>query len=189
MHTAWREEQALFRATPTEEWHPTEASRPAEILLVNPPSPDGDTWIRCQHRAGQRALDGTVSIQQPLIEPLHGGLTAAEVVARISGYKDQRAYDIVRNYWRGRREFAGSAADFARNASAAKMPDAKARPRSATSAGRAWEPAKGGLPTTTSKAPSAPPIRPSQTARWGPPALRRPRDFHTVVSAGSMSQP
>ncbi|HVX65398.1 MAG TPA: TAT-variant-translocated molybdopterin oxidoreductase, partial [Bryobacteraceae bacterium] len=46
-----------------------------------------------------RALDGTVSIVQPLIQPLYGGRTAAEVVALISGYKDQRGYDIVRNFW------------------------------------------------------------------------------------------
>ena len=43
--------------------------------------------------------DGTASIQQPLIEPLYGGRTAAEVVALLTGYKDRRAYDIVRNYW------------------------------------------------------------------------------------------
>ena len=46
-----------------------------------------------------RALDGTASIVQPLIQPLYGGRTGAEVVALLSGYKDQRAYDIVRNYW------------------------------------------------------------------------------------------
>ena len=46
-----------------------------------------------------RALDGTVSIQQPLIQPLYGGRTAAEVLALISGYKDQRAYDLIRNHW------------------------------------------------------------------------------------------
>jgi MoCo/4Fe-4S cofactor protein with predicted Tat translocation signal len=46
-----------------------------------------------------RALDGTASVQQPLIEPLYGGRTAAEVAALLTGYKDQRAYDIVRNYW------------------------------------------------------------------------------------------
>ncbi|MBX5497050.1 MAG: 4Fe-4S dicluster domain-containing protein, partial [Bryobacteraceae bacterium] len=46
-----------------------------------------------------RALDGTATVQQPMIEPLFGGKSAAEVVALISGYKDQRAYDIVRNYW------------------------------------------------------------------------------------------
>jgi len=46
-----------------------------------------------------RALDGTASIQQPLIQPLFGGRTASELLALISGYKDRRGYDIVRNYW------------------------------------------------------------------------------------------
>jgi len=46
-----------------------------------------------------RAVDGTASIQQPLIQPLYGGRTVAEVLAVIAGYKDQRAYDIVRNCW------------------------------------------------------------------------------------------
>jgi MoCo/4Fe-4S cofactor protein with predicted Tat translocation signal len=46
-----------------------------------------------------RALDGTASIQQPLIRPLYDGKTAAELVAALTGYKDQRGYDIVRNYW------------------------------------------------------------------------------------------
>jgi molybdopterin-containing oxidoreductase family iron-sulfur binding subunit len=46
-----------------------------------------------------RAADGTVSIQQPMIQPLYDGKTAAEVLALIAGYKDGRAYDIVRNFW------------------------------------------------------------------------------------------
>ena len=46
-----------------------------------------------------RTWDGTASVQQPLIQPLHDGKTAAEVVALISGYQDRRAYDIVRNFW------------------------------------------------------------------------------------------
>jgi MoCo/4Fe-4S cofactor protein with predicted Tat translocation signal len=45
------------------------------------------------------APDGTVTIQQPMIEPLFGGRTAAEVVAMVSGYKDQKAHDIVKNFW------------------------------------------------------------------------------------------
>ncbi len=49
-----------------------------------------------------RSSDGTCTVQQPLTQPLYGGKTAAEVVAMISGYKDQRAYDIVRNYWLAR---------------------------------------------------------------------------------------
>ena len=43
--------------------------------------------------------DGTASIQQPTIQPIHDGKTPAELVALIAGYKDQKAYDIVRNYW------------------------------------------------------------------------------------------
>ncbi len=46
-----------------------------------------------------RALDGTASVQQPLIRPLYQGKTAAEVVAALTDYRDQRGYDIVRNYW------------------------------------------------------------------------------------------
>jgi MoCo/4Fe-4S cofactor protein with predicted Tat translocation signal len=45
------------------------------------------------------APDGTASIQQPTIQPIHSGKTAAELVAVITGYKDQKAYEIVRNYW------------------------------------------------------------------------------------------
>lgn len=46
-----------------------------------------------------RALDGTVSIQQPMIQPLYEGKSAVELLALVSGYKDQRGYDIVRNQW------------------------------------------------------------------------------------------
>ncbi len=45
------------------------------------------------------APDGTASIQQPTIQPIHDGKSPAELVAAITGYKDQKAYDIVRNYW------------------------------------------------------------------------------------------
>ncbi|HYP09409.1 MAG TPA: TAT-variant-translocated molybdopterin oxidoreductase [Bryobacteraceae bacterium] len=45
------------------------------------------------------AVDGTASIQQPTIQPLWGGRTPAEIAALVSGYKDQHAYDIVRNHW------------------------------------------------------------------------------------------
>ncbi len=41
-----------------------------------------------------RAPDGTVSIIQPMIEPLYGGKTAAEVVSL------EKAYDLVRNTWK-----------------------------------------------------------------------------------------
>lgn len=45
------------------------------------------------------APDGTPSVQQPMIAPLYGGKSQAEVVAMLTGYKDQSGYDIVKNYW------------------------------------------------------------------------------------------
>lgn len=53
---------------PAEGLSATGAERPVDLLLVNPPSPDADTWIRCQHRASQRAPDGTVWPQTALAQ-------------------------------------------------------------------------------------------------------------------------
>ena len=50
-----------------------------------------------------RAFDGTVSILQPLIEPLYGGKTATEVLAATLGNQaDATGYDLVRQYWSSR---------------------------------------------------------------------------------------
>ncbi|HEY2291711.1 MAG TPA: TAT-variant-translocated molybdopterin oxidoreductase [Thermoanaerobaculia bacterium] len=47
-----------------------------------------------------RSFDGTVSILQPLIEPLYGGRTAAELVAAtLANQADATSYDLVRQYW------------------------------------------------------------------------------------------
>jgi molybdopterin-containing oxidoreductase family iron-sulfur binding subunit len=45
------------------------------------------------------APDGSVTIQQPMIEPLFGGKTATELVAALTAYPERRAYDIVRKFW------------------------------------------------------------------------------------------
>ena len=45
------------------------------------------------------AVDGTASVQQPMIEPLHGGKTPAELVAMLLQNKELTGYDIVRKYW------------------------------------------------------------------------------------------
>ena len=47
-----------------------------------------------------RSFDGTVTIVQPLIEPLYGSKTHHEVLAVFSEAYDRKAYDIVRDYWR-----------------------------------------------------------------------------------------
>ncbi len=48
-----------------------------------------------------RAYEGTVSIIQPLIEPLYGGKSAHELLAAMRGEPDASGYEIVREYWRG----------------------------------------------------------------------------------------
>ncbi|MFN2511587.1 MAG: TAT-variant-translocated molybdopterin oxidoreductase [Pyrinomonadaceae bacterium] len=48
-----------------------------------------------------RSFDGTATIVQPLIEPLYGSKNAHEVLAVFSPQYDRKAYDIVRDYWRG----------------------------------------------------------------------------------------
>ena len=52
-----------------------------------------------------RAYDGTVSIVQPLIAPLHDGRTVAEVLAMIGG-DDRRAYQMTRDLWTAMRSDA-----------------------------------------------------------------------------------
>ncbi|HKD37135.1 MAG TPA: TAT-variant-translocated molybdopterin oxidoreductase, partial [Pirellulales bacterium] len=47
-----------------------------------------------------RAFDGTASIVQPVIEPLHGGRSLHEVVALLIDGREVPGRDIVRDYWR-----------------------------------------------------------------------------------------
>ncbi len=49
-----------------------------------------------------RAYDGTASIVQPVIEPLHGGRSAHEVLALFTDLREVPGRDIVRDYWRRR---------------------------------------------------------------------------------------
>jgi molybdopterin-containing oxidoreductase family iron-sulfur binding subunit len=46
-----------------------------------------------------RAFDGTVTIMQPLIEPLYGGKSAHEVLAAFGDNPQRSGYDIVREFW------------------------------------------------------------------------------------------
>ena len=47
-----------------------------------------------------RTADGSVASIQPLVEPLFGGLTEIEVLARIAGVNATRPYDLVRETFR-----------------------------------------------------------------------------------------
>ncbi|MEA2173714.1 MAG: hypothetical protein QOD00_1306 [Blastocatellia bacterium] len=58
-----------------------------------------------------RAFDGTVSIVQPLIEPLYDGKTAYEMLAIFSNDTDRKPYDLVRAFWQGQIGVAGQGAN------------------------------------------------------------------------------
>ncbi|MBN1479911.1 TAT-variant-translocated molybdopterin oxidoreductase [candidate division KSB1 bacterium] len=58
-----------------------------------------------------RSIDGTPSIIQPMIEPLHGGKSDVEVLNLVATGQDERGYDIVRMTWQSmlpRRDFENS---------------------------------------------------------------------------------
>ncbi len=55
-----------------------------------------ETW------SDARAFDGTITIQQPLIEPLYNGKSGSELIAILLGRPDQTAHDIVKSYWNDR---------------------------------------------------------------------------------------
>jgi molybdopterin-containing oxidoreductase family iron-sulfur binding subunit len=47
-----------------------------------------------------RAFDGTVTIQQPLIEPIYNGKSPHELLAILLGKPDQTAHESVKTYWK-----------------------------------------------------------------------------------------
>jgi molybdopterin-containing oxidoreductase family iron-sulfur binding subunit len=62
-----------------------------------------ETW------SDARAFDGTVTIVQPLIEPLYSGKSEHELLALMLGQADATSHDIVKGYWQAN---APSDADF-----------------------------------------------------------------------------
>ncbi len=53
-----------------------------------------------------RAFDGTVTIQQPLIEPLYNGRSAYQMLQMFSEAPEASAYEIVKGYWAGQHKGA-----------------------------------------------------------------------------------
>jgi Fe-S-cluster-containing dehydrogenase component len=48
----------------------------------------------------QRSLDGVLAVQQPLIAPLRGGVSAIEVLGMALGMQDWRGHGLVRTTWK-----------------------------------------------------------------------------------------
>jgi MoCo/4Fe-4S cofactor protein with predicted Tat translocation signal len=67
-----------------------------------------------------RTIDGTVSIVQPLIQPLYGGKSAHEVIATLTEKPERNGYDVVREYWQTNDPNGDARAASERRAAAAK---------------------------------------------------------------------
>ena len=57
-----------MRSCARESTTPTQAGERVDILLVNPPTPDGGLWIRTQHRVGRRTRENMVWPQVSLAQ-------------------------------------------------------------------------------------------------------------------------
>ncbi len=55
-----------------------------------------------------RAYDGTVSIIQPLIEPLYNSKSPHELLAAMLNQGSKSGHDVVRDYWRAQPQFSGN---------------------------------------------------------------------------------
>src|SRR6185436_15985027 len=89
-----------------------------------------------------RAIDGTVSIVQPLIVPLYGGKSAHEMIATMSDRPERNGYDVVREYWQAngpKTATAAPAATPAATSTAKPATTAAAAPGAAASAADAFE--------------------------------------------------
>jgi molybdopterin-containing oxidoreductase family iron-sulfur binding subunit len=53
----------------------------------------------------EASSEGSAALQQPMIEPMYGGKTAAEIVSWVTTGKFTKSHDIVKSYWMG--EFTG----------------------------------------------------------------------------------
>jgi molybdopterin-containing oxidoreductase family iron-sulfur binding subunit len=93
-----------------------------------------------------RGFDGTATIQQPLIEPLHGGRSAIELLAWLLSGTERRGRDVVRDTWRkARNNPADFEAFWEQTVQRGFIPDTALDPKSPElkkNAAEAWTPAE-----------------------------------------------
>ena len=78
---------------------------------------EDETSLLCQWRLPEahyleawgdaRAFDGSVTIQQPLIQPLYAGRSAVEIVQMLTDQPERDGRQVVREYWAAQRPGAG----------------------------------------------------------------------------------
>ena len=90
-----------------------------------------------------RAFDGTVTIQQPLIQPLYGGRSATQILQMLTEQPEMSAYDIVKGYWAAQHKGADFEAWWRRAVHDGVVPDTALPAEDVRrSAARRWRPAR-----------------------------------------------
>jgi molybdopterin-containing oxidoreductase family iron-sulfur binding subunit len=73
-------------------------------LYENETAADAQWFVPAAHYletwGDARAYDGTLSVVQPLVQPLHGGKSAVEVLAALVGTPNAKALDLLRAKWK-----------------------------------------------------------------------------------------
>ncbi len=77
-----------------------------------------ETSVQCQWHLAEahyleswgdaRAFDGTVSIIQPLVQPLYQGRSPLELIAAIAGVPGKTALDLLKDYWKTQPQMAAN---------------------------------------------------------------------------------
>ena len=98
----------VYHAPPALRFEEALQNAPLRVCLASHPN---ETSQRCQWRVPElhaleswgdaRALDGTASVVQPLIDPLFEGRTRAELLALVGGVGPLSAHELVRSLWAG----------------------------------------------------------------------------------------
>ena len=101
-----------------------------------------------------RAYDGTVTIVQPLIEPLYQNKSAHELLAVFTAKYDQKPYDIIREYWQGEGQKAVGSKQKAESGTASGR-GSEQMPRSASASGTTPSPRASPATNATSASTSA----------------------------------
>ncbi len=76
-----------------------------------------------------RAINGMVSIVQPLIAPMYGGRSAHEMLAVFNGQPDTSSYELVRAYWKSQYKGADFEEFWAHSVHDGFLPDTEFKPK------------------------------------------------------------
>jgi MoCo/4Fe-4S cofactor protein with predicted Tat translocation signal len=132
-----------------------------------------------------RSYDGTVTILQPLIEPLHDGKTALEMLAIFSEQYDRKPYETVKSYWQGQQRTGAGGGTQAAGAGAGSAGAAGQAPTAQNQSSTATQPVPGPSTPAPAAAPSPSPSQEFET--WWRQSLHDGFIANSALPAKSVS--